>query len=165
MGPLGWHQSPLNMATASPLPVDALGWHRDPPKQPPTTPIPAEILSQHWSSLIFCPERPSGCLQPDLHSLKESSTQGLAVHTTVPAVITTRPMASCTRGQLYQQAQSSQNRRTYTAHTGDNLGAPGSGDQGRPHYWATKDTVYTKLLLQDQETYMIYLIHRADTES
>lgn len=153
------------MATASPLPVDALRWHREPPKQPLTTPIPAEILSHHWSTLIFCPKRPSGCLQPDFHSSKESSTQGLALYIIVPVVITIRPMASCTRGQLYQQAQSSQNRRTYTAHTGDNLGAPGSGDWGRPHYWATEDTVYPKPLLQDQETYLIYLTHRADTES
>ena len=143
---------------------------RDPPKQPLTPPVLAEILSQHWgpSKVIPCQTQwiPSARLafpQREFHPPGAGLTHQSACNNYNQAIWPAVPGSALLA--ISQQTQPSENRRTHRAHTGDTLGAPGYGDQGRPHYWATQDTFYTKPLLQDQETHMIHLIHKANTES
>lgn len=69
-------------------------------------------------------------------------------------------------GQPHQQAcpqqqQPNYGRRMHTAHIGGNTY---SSDQGELCHWAPQDT-YTKPFFRDQETLLIYLIHRNSMES
>lgn len=64
--------------------------------------------------------------------------------------------ASSARGEPYppvrsQQLQLSHNKSAHMTYTGDNTGAPGSGDLGRLCCWAPQDGFYIRLLLSKPE--------------
>lgn len=70
---------------------------------------------------------------------------GPVLHTSIPAAVTAGPHSWSCWGQSQPsvgllQARPNHQRRAHRAHMGDNPGAPGSGDQGGRHHWASQDT-------------------------
>ena len=123
----------------SPEPVSGPGWDQHPIKVAPTLggwPCTSESLQQ------FHPCLASSC------------TKGLPHPPVCPKLLqlglTISHLGSQPCPPAYpQQFQPSHNRRIHTVHKGNNPGALGSRDQGRPHYWAPQDTFYIRLLLQE----------------